>query len=114
MKTGSRGSLRFGPIALTAAALAATLASCASTPSPEAIAWTGGDPARLAADKAACASDAANVDINSASGYSDPRYGTTAAMAAAINRDAPLTDQGAAIKRAAFAACMSDKGWRAP
>jgi uncharacterized lipoprotein len=91
---------------------AAALAGCASTPS-DAIAWTGGDPARLAADKAACANDSSGVDINAASGYSDPTYGTTAAMAAAINRDAPLTDQHAAVKRAAFAACMTGKGWKA-
>jgi hypothetical protein len=90
----------------------AVLTGCATSPGPEAIVWTGGDPARLAADKAACETDSASVDINAPSGYSDPKYGTTAAMAAAINRDAPLTDQGAAVKRAVFAACMSDKGWK--
>ncbi len=110
MKTRSRGQFRFGAIALAAAA--ASLSGCASKPAPEAIVWTGGDPAHLAGDKTACQTEADGVDINSASGYSDPRYGTTAAMAAAINRDAPLTDQAGAIKRAAFAACMSDKGWK--
>lgn len=90
------------------------LAGCASEPPPPPpIAWTGGDPARLAADEAACQKDSASVDINQAAGYTDPEYGPSNAMAAAINRDSPLTDQRAAIRRAAFAACMSDKGWTA-
>jgi hypothetical protein len=117
MKTRARGGIRFGAIALAGAGLAtaamtAGLTGCASTPAPAAIVWTGGNAAHLAADKTACQTEADGVDINSATGYSDPRYGTTAAMAAAINRDAPLTDQAGAIKRAAFAACMSDKGWK--
>ncbi len=66
----------------------------------------------MAADKASCQKESVDVDINQATGYSDPRYGTTIAMAAAINRDAPLTDQRAAIHAAAFAACMTDKGWK--
>jgi hypothetical protein len=89
------------------------LAGCASEAPPPPLSWTGGDPAHLAADKAACAHESAGVDINEATGYSDPRYGTTSAMAAAINRDAPLSDQHAAVRAAAFAACMTDKGWKA-
>jgi len=93
--------------------LAATaLTACASN-APTPITWGGGDPTRLAADEAACHTESEGVDINAASGYSDPTYGTTAAMAAAINRDAPLTDQHAAVKQAAFAACMTGKGWKA-
>ena len=88
------------------------LAACASAPPPAApLAWTGGDPTRLAADQAVCQKDSEGVDINQATGYSDPRYGATSAMAAAINRDSPLTDQRAAVRAAAFAACMTDKGW---
>jgi hypothetical protein len=88
------------------------LAGCASQPQPAPIAWSGGDPTHLASDQAACRKDSAGVDINEASGYSDPRYGPTSAMAAALNRDSPLTDQRAAVRTAAFAACMSDKGWK--
>jgi len=95
------------------AAAGLMLSGCASTPPPAPIVWIGGDPTHLAADKAACEKDSAGVDINVAAGYSDPKYGTTAAMAAAINRDSPLTDQHAALQAAAFAACMTDKGWKA-
>ena len=75
--------------------------------------WVGGDPAHLAADKAACRQEASAVDVNEAANYSDPRYGVAAAMAAAVSRDNPLTDQGPAIRRAAFITCMNDKGWKA-
>jgi hypothetical protein len=88
------------------------LAGCASAAPPPTVVWIGGDPAHLAADKAACEKDSLNVDFNSAAGYSDPRYGPTNAMAAQIDRDAPLADQHAAIRRAAMAACMTDKGWK--
>ncbi len=91
---------------------AALLAGCASQEAPTEIVWTGGDPTHLAADKAACEKDSLNNDYNSAAGYSDPRYGPTNAMAAQINRDAPLADQHAAIRAAAVAACMTDKGWK--
>ena len=93
---------------------AVTLTCCASpqTPAP-AVTWTGGAPTRLAADKAACEKESANIDINSASGYSDPRYGATNAMAAALNRDSPLTDRRKAVRNAAMTACMNDKGWHA-
>jgi hypothetical protein len=89
------------------------LAGCASAPPPPPpIVWIGGDPAHLVADQTACEKDSLNVDYNSAAGYSDPRYGPTNAMAAQINKDAPLADQHAAIRRAAMAACMTDKGWK--
>jgi hypothetical protein len=92
---------------------AASLVGCATPePSPPAIVWVGGDAARLAADTAACQKESINVDYNSAAGYSDPRYGPTSAMASQINRDSPLTDQHAAVRAAAMAACMSDKGWK--
>ena len=92
---------------------AVLVAGCASQePQTQEIVWTGGDPAHLAADKAACEKDSLNNDYNSAAGYSDPRYGPTNAMAAQVNRDAPLTNQHAAIRAAATAACMTDKGWK--
>jgi len=93
---------------------ASLVASCASAPpsQPE-IVWIGGDPTHLATDKDACQKESVNVDYNSANGYSDPRYGPTNAMAAQINRDTPLANQHAAIRGAAMAACMTDKGWKA-
>ncbi len=96
------------------AALAAVslLGGCAAAPPPPEIVWRGGDAAHLAADKAACQKESVNIDYNSPAAYSDPRYGATSAMAAQINRDAPLTDQHAAVRAAARAACMSDKGWK--
>lgn len=98
-----------------ALALPLLLAACASAPPPAAEAgWTGADPARLKGDVAACARDAEQVDVNQASGYSDSRYGITSAMAAAIDRDDPLTDHSAGVRSAAFATCMADKGWRRP
>jgi len=92
--------------------VASLLAGCASEPPPAEIVWVGGDPTHLASDKAACEKDSMNVDFNSAAGYSDPRYGPTNAMAAQINRDAPLANQHAAIRAAGIAACMTDKGWK--
>jgi hypothetical protein len=95
---------------------AMALTGCASAGDPKttADAWVGGDQARLAADTAACHRDAADIDVNQAENYSDPRYGTTSAMAAAIAEDNPLTNTRPQIKAATFAACMSDKGWRQP
>jgi hypothetical protein len=99
---------------LWTAILGATLlAGCASEPPPPEVVWVGGAADHLAADKDACQKESVNVDYNSAAGYSDPRYGPTNAMAAQINRDAPLRDQHAAIRAAAMAACMTDKGWKA-
>jgi hypothetical protein len=88
------------------------LGACASTPKQPAIVWIGGPLARLEADKAECRKDADGVDVHQASGYSDPRYGMTSAMADAIGRDNPLMDQRAAIREAAFQACMNDNGWK--
>jgi hypothetical protein len=100
---------RAGALALCAAALG----GCASTPATSDD-WAGGDPAHLAADKAACRSESAGVDVNVVDGYSDPRYGMTSAMAAAVAKDNPLTNTRPQIKVAAFAACMADKGWTQP
>ena len=91
---------------------ASLLAGCAGAPPPPEIVWIGGDAAHLTADKDACQKESINVDYNSAAGYSDPRYGPTSAMAAQINRDRPLSDQHAAVRAAAMAACMTDKGWK--
>src|SRR5271167_2002734 len=101
------------PFAACIAALAAVVvASSASDNKAPGDVWTGGDPARLTADKADCQKDADGLDVNNASNYSDGRYGVTAAMAEAIAQNDPLTDQGPAIRRAAFETCMSDKGWK--
>jgi len=96
----------------TAILAASVLAGCASEPPPPEIVWIGGDPTHLASDKAACEKESMNNDFNSAAGYSDPRYGPTNAMAAQINRDAPLANQQAAIRAAGMAACMTNKGWK--
>jgi hypothetical protein len=95
----------------TLAALA-LLAGCATEPKTPPVRWVGGDPTHLTADRAACAREADALDPNQANGYSDPRYGVTSAMANAIGRDNPLTDQRKAVRLAAFDTCMNDKGWK--
>jgi len=103
------------PIAPRLWALAALglLTACA-TPAPLAppVRWVGGDPAHLTADQTACQHEVDGLDTNQAAGYSDPRYGVTSAMANAIGRDNPLTDQSKAVRMAAFDTCMGDKGWK--
>jgi hypothetical protein len=96
-----------------ACAAAMALGACASTSRPT-DAWVGGDPTHLAADTAACHQESAGIDPNAISGYSDPRYGMTSAMAAAVAKDNPLADTSPQAHAAAFAACMNDKGWRQP
>jgi outer membrane murein-binding lipoprotein Lpp len=103
-------TMKLGAVALCAAALA----GCASTPKESEPGWVGGDTAHLAADKAACRQDSASIDPNSVSGYSDPRYGVTSAMSAAVAKSDPLADHSAQAREAAFAACMGDKGWHQP
>ena len=93
--------------------LALALAGCASTPKEDG-GWIGGDAAHLNDDLAACHREVANLDVNQVSGYSDPRYGMTSAMAAAIAKDNPMTDTRPQIRAAAFTTCMNDKGWRQP
>ena len=105
------GLRALGALAALIGALA--LVGCASAPAP-AEAWVGGDPSHLAADKDACRKEAAGVDVNQITGYSDPRYGMTSAMAAAVAKDNPLADTSPQAHAAAFAACMNDKGWRQP
>jgi outer membrane murein-binding lipoprotein Lpp len=102
--------MKLGAVALCAA----TLAGCASSPKETEPAWVGGDPAHLTADSAACRQDSANIDPNSVSGYSDPRYGVTSAMSAAVAKSDPLGDHRPQAREAAFAACMGDKGWHQP
>jgi hypothetical protein len=91
----------------------AGLTACANAPAPVAQTWAGGDPAHLTADQADCRKEANAVDVHQAAGYSDPRYGVTSALAQAVGQDNPLMDQRAAIRLAAFDACMNDKGWKA-
>ena len=98
---------------LWALAALGLLAGCATpTPKSAPVRWAGGDPAHLEADKAVCHKEASELDTNQAAGYSDPRYGVTSAMANAIGRDNPLTDQHKAVRLAAFDTCMNDKGWK--
>lgn len=101
-------SVRFGII--LAAALC--LGGCITGQKPQAEAWSGGDPARLGADQAACRAEAANLDVNDANNYSDPRYGVASAMAEAVAKDNPMADRGAVVRQAAYQTCMNDKGWR--
>ena len=99
---------------IMAATLVLGLTACASASKPSArIVWTGGEAARLAGDEAQCHKEVADLDVNQSATYSDPRYGVTSAMAAQVGRDNPLTDQSANIRSAAFATCMTDKGWKA-
>ncbi len=91
-------------------AAAVWLSACATGPAPEV--WTGGDAAKLSADQAVCHSEAASLDVNDPSNYSDPRYGVTSAMAEAVARDNPMADRGAIQRQAAYQTCMNDKGWR--
>jgi hypothetical protein len=91
-------------------AAATWLTACATGPVAEF--WAGGDASKLAADQAVCHSEAARLDVNDPSNYSDPRYGVTSAMAEAVARDNPLADRGAIERQAAYQTCMNDKGWR--
>jgi hypothetical protein len=93
-------------------AAAVGLSACASPPAAED--WSGGDPTHLAADQAACRAEAARLDVNDPSNYSDPRYGVSSAMAEAVARDNPLADRGAIQRQAAYEICMGDRGWRQP
>ena len=93
-------------------AAVALLAGCATAPKSAPPRWVGGDPTHLTADQAACQRESEQMDPNQASGFSDPRYGVTSAMANAVGRDNPLTDQRKAVRLAAFDTCMNDKGWK--
>jgi hypothetical protein len=93
-------------IVLTASALA----GCASAPASAPTQWTGGDPAKLAADQAACHKDTDGIGLGSY-GYSDSKYGVSSAMAEAIDRDDPFKSHAGDARKAAFITCMSDKGW---
>ncbi len=108
---------RFGTRSLTRAAIGLVLlalAACASDPAPTPeVVWIGGDPAHLAADKAECAKEASSLDPNVSATYSDPRYGVTSAMAAAVGRDNPLDNRAQVVRDATIATCMTGKGWKA-
>jgi hypothetical protein len=100
-------SVRAGLVLLSVLCLAGCLSNRKAPPEV----WTGGNPAHLAQDKAACHTEADALDVAQPSTYSDPRYGLTSAMAEAVARDNPLADRGAIVRQAAYDACMSDKGW---
>ena len=103
------------PLAIAAAGLMfLSLGACASdsASSPETV-WIGGEPARLAADKAECGKVASSLDPNVSANYSDPRYGVTSAMAAAVGRDNPLDNRTQVVRDATIATCMTSKGWKA-
>ena len=92
------------------------LSGCATAPpppAPPATVWIGGDPAHLVVDKADCQHTADQTDVNESAGYSDSRMGVTTAMAAAVGRDNPLSDQQANVRAAVFVTCMNEKGWKA-
>ena len=97
---------------ICALAAVTLVAGCATAPKSAPVRWVGGDPAHLSADLAACQRESENMDPNQAAGFSDPRYGVTSAMANAVGRDNPLTDQRKAVRMAAFDTCMNDKGWK--
>ncbi|HEX4181597.1 MAG TPA: hypothetical protein VHY32_12470 [Caulobacteraceae bacterium] len=92
---------------------AAALSACASTSSPEPKTWTGGDPAHLAADQAACHKETDGLDAGQANAYSDSRYGVASALVEGLDRDDPLRDHRGDARVAAFITCMSNKGWHA-
>jgi len=92
---------------------AAMLSACASEQTPEPKTWTGGDPAQLSADQAACHKDTDSIDAGQANGYSDSRYGVASAMVEGIDRDDPLRDHRGEARVAAFITCMGNKGWHA-
>ena len=111
MTPAAARSIPLGALFAAIGALA-LLAGCATAPKSAPVRWIGGDPAHLVADQAVCQREADELDTNQAAGFSDPRYGVTSAMANAIGRDNPLTDQHKAVRLAAFDTCMSDKGWK--
>ena len=89
------------------------LSACASAPAaPAEPAWSGGDASHLAGDQAQCHKEVEGLDVNVSAGYSDPRYGVTSAMAAAVGRDNPLADRSQIVRQAAYITCMTDKGWK--
>ena len=107
--------MRTRPRTWAALLAASALSACAGASAPPApINWIGGDPTHLAADKAACQKEVEANDVDQANGYSDPRYGVANALAAKIDDDDPLTNHKAAVRAAAFEACMTDKGWHSP
>jgi hypothetical protein len=98
---------------LAAALSLVTLCACASAPPPPEPVWSGGDPARLAADKAECHKEADAIDVHVSAAFSDPRYGVTNAMAAYVDKDNPLANRAQLNREANFITCMTDKGWKA-
>ncbi len=100
---------------LPALGLACLLAGCASPDQNRSSGpYIGGSVGHLAADQDDCRKQAQSIDYRSADGYSDSRYGATAAMAAAVAEDNPERDMGRRTVEAAFESCMSAKGWKRP
>lgn len=86
-------------------------ASACATGSASPTRWAPREGANFAADKAACVAETKAVDIKSANGYSDARYGVAAAMAGRMDRN---DMSGSGVDRLYHAiedACMTRKGW---
>ena len=90
---------------------AAALSACASAPAPPPVTWTGGDPAHLTADKAACHKETDGLDAGQANAYSDSQYGVASALIEGLDRDDPMRDHRGDARAAAFITCMTNKGW---
>lgn len=89
-------------------ALALSAAACA-TGAPHAD-WAPRPDADVAVDYAACAKEAASINIQSTSDYSS-RYGAAAAMAGRLDSDDLRGGGQDRVFAAIRDACMAGKGW---
>lgn len=96
-------------IAATATSL---LLLCACATTDTSTKWQPRTDADLAADLAVCEKDAREVDMQSPSGYSDGRYGATAALAGAIDRKDMRAGGAERVYQAVLHICMTRKGWK--
>jgi len=98
---------------IAAAGLALALAGpSAAGPFEEAFyARKDATAAEMLADRRACASEAGNVDLRQVAGYSDPRYGMLAAMAARLDSGELDTQAERAVRLAYLDRCMTLRGW---
>lgn len=92
---------------LVALVVAASLAACATASQTQ---WQPREGANLAADRAACDTEARAFDMNSPDGYSG-RYGAAAAMAGHMARSDMRGGGADRVFNAIVDACMTHKGW---
>jgi hypothetical protein len=71
----------------------------------------GGKGAAMLEDRAACAERAARLDVEQARGYSDPEFGSLAAMASALEGEVTSGKLRATVRRVALERCMERRGW---